>query len=105
MPAVPVVGSARPFGGNHGRTQRILRSAAHSECRAIRRFLESLKHLCTNTLSRFFDTHVLKIKNIPSIEIRKLSPQPQAALRDGPDAAPLLVGNLESLRHNPLRLK
>src|SRR5580700_11716381 len=103
MPAIPVVGGARPFRRDHRRTQRILGRTAKPECWAVCRLAESLQDLGADALGRLLGGYQVKVKDAVRIIGRVFFPQPQSTVRDHPDPAPFLISDFEYLAYYLLR--
>ena len=102
MAPVVIVGRARPFSGNHGRSQWIFRRAAHAKRGAIGRLFQSLQNLRADALSRFVNRNFAEIKHPVRVISGIFLAQTQATLRNRAYAAPLLVCNFEHLGHDLL---
>ena len=97
---VLVIRGAGAFGGNHGRSQRLLGRAANAEGGAIDGFFQALQHLRADALGRLFHSRVRQAEDSLGVVFGELGTQAEAALRDGPDAAPFAVRHLENLQQN-----
>src|SRR5260370_30740949 len=97
MAAVGVVRGACSLSRDHGRTERMLRIAERPECSTVVRLFDSPKNLAADAYLGFERGDLRDLVKLFGVMSRELVTQVVAALRDGSDAAPLAISNLEHL--------
>src|SRR5262245_55082010 len=97
VPAIGVVGGTSAFSGHHRRTERRLGGAFSPEGGAVVRLLDPAEYLAADAHARLQGFNGADGKAPLGVVVRERSAEPVAALRDGADAAPLAVADLEHL--------
>src|SRR5262245_46699844 len=99
MAPIGIVSGASAFGGDHGGTQRSLRSAERSEGRAIVRFPNPLQNLPADADRRLLGIDLFDFKEPLGIMITKFIAQPETTLGNRSDSAPFTITDLEHFRY------
>src|ERR1700709_2757124 len=97
MAAVGVVRCACSLSRDHGRTERMLRIAKRPEGSTVVRPFDSTKNLAADAYLGFERGDLRDLVELFGVVTRELVTQMISTLRDGSDAAPLAVSDLEYL--------